>query len=398
MKFPSLLGFVFSLLAALLLAGCSSTNSAKAQAKRALKPAELVKFTPSVKVKRLWSANVGKGEGRIGIAQHPAVADGRVYAAALSGGVLALDLQTGRKLWRYRPARERGKPHLRLSGGPGAGDGLVVIGTLEGQVIALNAVDGREKWKTRVSGEVIAAPAIAQGLVLVRSNDGRVTALDASNGQQRWLYNRELPSLTVRGNAPVVTGPGVVFVGNDDGTVSALALDNGQALWEQVVGMPEGRTELERMADVDAAPVLDGNTLYATSFKNQTVAIEGPTGRPLWAHDHGSAAGLAVSSGHVVLADAQGMVYGLDKITGRSVWSQQALVRRSLSGAAIHGDYAVVGDYKGYVHWLRLRDGAFAARARSRGGEALLAQPVVVGNILLVQNVSGQISAFQFVQ
>jgi len=394
MKFHHVAGFVVSLFAALVLAGCSS-NSAKAQAKRALKPAELVKFTPSVTVKRVWSANVGKGEGRIGIGQRPAVADGRVYAAAVSGGVLALDLVTGRKLWRYQPDRERGKHRLRFSGGPGAGEGLVVIGTLEGQVIALNAADGREKWKTRVSGEVIAAPAIAQSLVLVRSNDGRVTALDARNGQQRWVYNRELPSLTVRGNAPVVIGPGVIFVGNDDGTVSALALDNGQPLWEQVVGMPEGRTELERMADVDAAPILDGNTLYATSFKNQTVAIEGPTGRPLWAHDHGSSAGLAVSSGHVILADTQGTMYGLDKITGRSVWSQHALARRSLSGVAIHGDYAVVGDYKGYAHWLRLRDGAFAARARSRGGEAVLAQPVVIGNIVLVQNVTGQISAFQ---
>jgi len=397
MKFHHLAGFALSLLVTLVLAGCSS-NSAKAQAKRALKPAELVKFTPSVTVKRLWSSNVGEGEGRIGIGQRPAVADGRVYAAALSGGVRALDLQTGRTLWRYQPSRERGKPRLRLSGGPGAGEGLVVIGTLDGQVIALNAADGREKWKTRVSGEVIAAPAIAQGRVLVRSNDGRVTALDAGNGQQRWLYNRELPSLTVRGNAPIVTGPGVLFVGNDDGTVSALALDNGQPLWEQVVALPEGRTELERMADVDAAPVLDGNTLYATSFKNQTVAIEGPTGRPLWAHDHGSAGGLAVSSGHVVITDAQGTVYGLDKITGRPIWSQQTLARRGLSGAAIHGDYAVVGDYKGYVHWLNLRDGAFAARARSRGGEALLAQPVVMGNIVLVQNVSGKISAFQLIQ
>jgi len=397
MKFHHWAGFVFSLFVAVVSTGCSS-NSAKAQAKRALKPAELVTFTPSVSVKRLWSANVGKGEGRIGIGQRPAVADGRVYAAAVSGGVLALDLSTGRKVWRYQPTRERGKPHLRLSGGPGAGEGLVVIGSLEGQVIALNAANGQEKWKTRVSGEVIAAPAIAQGFVFVRSNDGRVTALDARNGQQRWVYNRELPSLTVRGNAPVVTGPGVLFIGNDDGTLSAVALDNGQPLWEQVVASPEGRTELERMADVDAAPIVDGNTVYATSFKQQTIAIEGPTGRPLWAHDHGSAGGLAVSSGHVVMADVQGTVYGLDKITGRSVWSQQALARRSLSGVAIHGDYAVVGDYKGYVHWLRLRDGAFAARARSRGGEALLAQPVVSGNIMLVQNVTGQISAFQFAQ
>jgi len=388
-------GLILAVLAGILLAGCSSTRSAEAKARRALKPAALVKFQPSVGVQRVWSANIGKGEDRIGIRQGPAVADGRVYAAALSGGVRALDLQTGRTLWRYRPARAAKTAPVRLSGGPGAGEGLVVIGTLDGQVIGLNAADGSLRWQVRVSGEVITAPAIAQGRVFVRSNDGRITALDAATGQQRWIYSRELPSLTVRGNAPVVIGPGVIFVGNDDGSITTLAMDNGQPLWEQTIGLAEGRTELERMADVDAAPVLDGNTLYASSFKNQTLAIEGPSGRPLWTRDHGGVGGLAVSSGHVVVSDAQGSVYGLDKTTGTALWSQQALARRAVSGAAIHGDYAAVADYEGYIHWLRLRDGSLAARARSRGGVAVLAQPVVSGSILLIQNVEGQLSAFQ---
>lgn len=94
---------------------------------------------------------------------------------------------------------------------------------------------------------------IAQNLVLVRSNDGRVTAFDAAAGERRWFHAEEGPTLSVRGNAPIVIGPGVVFVGNDSGTLSALALQDGRPLWEQAIGVPEGRTELERMADVDGA-------------------------------------------------------------------------------------------------------------------------------------------------
>lgn len=398
MKLKQVAGVV---LVAMALTGCSTVKGwfagKDAEAKKALEPAELVKFEPTVNVSKLWSANVGKGEGRVGVRQGPAVADGRVYAAALLGGVHALDLQTGKQVWEYSPAKEKKKPKLRLSGGPGVGEGLVVIGTLDGQVIALDASNGAEKWKAKVPGEVIAAPAIAQGLVFVRSNDGRTTALDAATGEQRWFNSQELPSLTVRGNAPVVAGPGVLFIGNDDGTLSALAMQDGRPLWEQMVGTPEGRTELERMADIDGAPVLEGNSLYVSSFKNQTMAIEGPTGRPMWTRDHGGAGGVAVSSGNVVVTDGKGVVYGLDKTSGSAMWSQQALARRSLTGAAIQGDYAVVGDYKGYLHWLRLSDGELAAREKS-GGDALLAQPVVADGILLVQDVDGKLTAFRLAQ
>ena len=385
-------------LVAVALSGCSTVKGwfagKDAEAKKALEPAELVKFDTTVKVDRIWSANVGKGEGRVGVRQVPVVVDGRVYAAALEGGVRALDLQTGKEIWEYKPAKEKKKAKLRLSGGPGAGDGLVVVGTLDGQVIALDAVNGGEKWRAKVPGEVIAAPAVAQGLVFVRSNDGRTTAFDAANGERRWFNSQELPSLTVRGNAPVVTGPGVLFIGNDDGTLSALAMQDGRPLWEQMVGTPDGRTELERMADVDGAPVLEGNTLYVTSFKNETLAIEGPTGRPLWSRDHGGGGGLAVSSGNVVVTDGKGTVYGLDKASGSAMWSQQALARRSVTGPVIQGDYVVVGDYKGYLHWLRLSDGALAARERG-GRDRVIAQPVVADGVLLVQNVDGKLTAYR---
>lgn len=383
------------------LSGCSTVKGwfagKDAEAKKALEPAELVKFEPTVKVDRVWSTNLGKGEKRIGVRQGPVVADGRVYAAAITGGVHALDLQTGKTVWTYEPAKVKKQPKLRLSGGPGVGDGLVVIGTLDGQVIALDANDGTEKWRAKVPGEVISAPAVGQGIVFLRSNDGRVTAFDAGNGTQKWFNPRELPALTVRGNAPVVAGPGVLFIGNDDGSVSALGMQDGRTVWDQMVANGEGRTELERMSDVDGAPVLEGNTLFVSSFKNQTMAIEGPTGRPLWARDHGGAGGVALTSGNVFVTDNKGGVFGLDKASGTAMWSQTGLARRSLTGPVVQGDYVVVGDYKGYLHWLRTDNGEFAGRAKS-GGDALLAQPVVADGILLVQNVDGKLTAFRLAQ
>lgn len=353
-------------------------------------PTALVDIAPSASVDRLWTAGVGKGDGRMGIRQAPAVADGRVYAAAVKGGVYALDLQSGKRLWRY-------ENKLQLSGGPGVGDGLVVVGGLDGEVIALDAQTGAEKWQAEVSSEVIAAPTIGNGLVLVRSNDGRVTAFDAATGQRRWFWNRDVPTLSVRGNASPVLGPGIVFVGNDDGTVSALSAADGAPLWDAPVAQPEGRTELDRMADVDGTPVLVDTTLYATSFKGQTLAIDAPSGNPLWASQNGGSGRVAVAPSVVVVTDRGGAVFGLDRAGGSAMWQQPALARRQTTGAAIHGDYAVVGDLDGYLHWLQLDNGQFAARVRA-GRDPLRAAPVVSDGILVVQNTNGNLSAYRLGQ
>lgn len=376
---------------ALVLGGCSSVKNLFSSKKdSALKPAELVEFAPSLTVNRIWSAQVGKGEGLLGARQAPAIADGRVYAAAVRGGVRAYDLHSGALVWRY-------DSKLPFSGGPGAGDGIVVAGSLEGDVVALDATTGAEKWKAKVGNEVISAPTIGQGMVFVHSNDGRVTAFDEATGQRRWFWGHDTPALSVRGNSAPVLGPGYVFVANDDGTLTALAVADGHPLWDQVVAEPQGRTELLRMADVDGTPVLDDTTLFASSYKKQTVAIDAPTGRPQWAHDAGGAGKLGVSTDRVVASGTDGTVWGMDKASGSGLWEQKALARRDVSGVAIQGDYAVVGDGQGFLHWLKLADGAFAARTRM-GKDPVRAAPVVAGGVLVAEDTDGRISAYQLGQ
>lgn len=376
----------------LMVGGCSTVKGwfgggKNSEAKKAAEPAELTDFSPTATVSRLWSTSVGKGEDRLGARQGPAIADGHVYAAAVKGGVTALDLKSGKSVWHH-------DSDLRLAGGPGVGEGIVAIGSLDGDVVALDQATGAEKWKARVHNEVIAAPTIGQGAVLVHSNDGRVTAFDAQTGEQRWFWNHDQPSLTVRGGSGMAMGPGYVFVGNDDGSVTALALVDGRPMWEEEVATQDGRSELDRMADVDGVPVLDGSTLFATSYKGKTTAFEAPNGRILWRSDSGGSGTVGNASDRVVVSDRNGTVWGIDKASGGGLWQQPALARRNLSSAAVQGDFAVVGDLDGYLHWMRLEDGAFAARERA-GRKPILGTPVVSDGILVVQNVNGDVSAWQ---
>lgn len=382
-------------LLAMALSGCSTMKGwfegKDSAAKKAAEPAELVDFQETVQPRKAWSANLGKGEGKIGARQTPAIADGRVFAAATDGGVVALDLQSGNEIWRFKTDKKEG---LRLSGGPGVGEGLVVVGGLGGEVIALDAASGGERWRAEVSSEVIVAPLVALGHVFVRSNDGRITAFEASSGERRWFAEHELPTLTVRGNAPLTYAPGVLFSGNDDGTLTAVGAQDGRVLWQQTVGLPEGRSELDRMADVDSAPLIDGVMLFASSFKNRTIAIDGPSGRPMWQSEHGGIGGMAVAPYGVLVSTPAGSVYLLDRNSGAALWSQPALARRSLTGPAVQGDYAVVGDYDGYLHWMRVSDGELAGRVRA-GRKPIKGQPISADGILLVQTIDGELTAFR---
>jgi len=376
-----------SQLIVVVMLGCAVISGCGKKKVKPNEPAKLVPFTQTLKVSRVWSASVGKGEERLGVRQIPAIADGRIYAAAVKGGVRALELANGREVWHYRSK-------LELTGGPGVGNGLVVVGGLKGEVIALDAATGAERWQAKVTSEVIAPPVIGHGLVLVRSDDGRVSAFEVESGERRWFWTRELPALTVRGNDAPALGQNHVFIGNADGSLVALAVNDGRVLWEQTVADPDGRSELDRMADVDGQPLLDGNLLYASSYKQRTVAIDAPTGRPLWNSEHGGSSRIGLGIDRVVVADPAGTVWALDRSGGSALWQQDALARRGVGGAVVQGDYAVVADLDGYLHWMSLSTGEFVARARA-GRDPIKGAPVVVDGLLVVQNVEGKISVWR---
>jgi outer membrane protein assembly factor BamB len=352
-------------------------------------PAELTEFAATVAVDQVWSRDMGDGEERLGVRQHPALADGRLYAADLEGNVVALQAGTGAELWRVETG-------LRFTGGPGVAEGTVVVGSLDGDVVALNPDDGAERWRAKVSSEVIAtpAPAVGNGLAVVRANDGRVFAFSLTDGERRWIYDRGLPSLTLRGNGPPLIAEGAVFLGYDNGTVVALRAGDGVQQWEQTVAAGEGRTEIDRMVDIDGELIVDSQEVFAAAFNGQVLAIAMQGGRPLWNREVSSYGGLALAGERILASDRDGTVWAFDRRTGAAMWKQEALAHRWLTTPAVQGGYAVVGDLEGYVHWLSLEDGALAARDRlSR--DPIRATPQVADDLLYVVSTDGELGAYK---
>lgn len=367
-------------LSAAVMVGCSSS-------KKELPPAELEKFNAEVELDRIWKRNVGVGQGDLYNNLTPALDGLTLYAADAKGRVVALERETGKEKWEVKLKEP-------LSGAVGAGGGLVLVGTLDGQVITLDEADGSEKWRAQVSSEVLAAPQTNGDVVVVQTQDDKLVGLDISNGERRWIYESTLPVLTVRGHSEPVVDVRQVFAGLASGKVVALSAETGIPMWEQRIAQPTGRSELERMVDIDGRLLLDDQTLYVVSYQGNVAALDAQSGRPLWQHAASSYVGPGAGFGSVYISEADGTVQALDAGSATELWSTEALARRQLTAPVAFSNFVAVGDFEGYLHLLGQTDGRMAGRVRV-DGDGLRAAPLTVGDLLFVYGNSGDLAAYK---
>ncbi len=347
----------------------------------AQKPAELVVFKPSATPKILWQANVGSAEKHV---FSPVIIDGAVYAAGAAGQISSFEAASGKIAGRI-------DSKTPLSGGVGAGVKLIIAGTAKGEVLALDK-SGKQVWKTQLTSEVLSAPQIDQGIVVVRTGDGRIFGLDAATGVRKWLYQRALPPLTVRTAVSVLVYRGGVFAGFPGGRLVALSIDTGNVGWEATVALPKGATELERVADVSSLPVTDGKQVCAVAFQGRLACFDLLKGAPTWGRDVSSIAGLATDNDNIYVADDKSAIIAFEKAGGASLWKQDKLYGRYISGPVVTGRYVAVGDFQGFVHFVSREDGSFVARTPT-DGSPIVAQPLAFNNGILVQTLKGGVYA-----
>lgn len=350
-------------------------------------PSPLVEFDPTLSVERMWSTGAGKGAHKRFLKLRPAVTEQGVFAADRKGRVYAIAPGSGDRIWEH-------DTDLVITGGPGHGDGLVLVGSSDGVVVALSAKDGTEQWRARVSSEVLSAPIARNDIVVVRTGDGKLFGLSAATGTQIWIYDRSVPVLSLRGNSPPAVVGDLVIAGFDSGRMVALELFTGRLVWETAVAVPRGRSDLERMVDIDAAPQVVDDTIYVATFQGRVAALDISSGETQWSREISSFAGLDVDDRNVYVTDEQSHVWALDRLTGTSLWKQESLERRHASAPVALGEYVVVGDLEGYLHWMNREDGEFVSRVRL-DATRIIAAPIVFGETLLAFGANGALAAYR---
>ncbi len=375
------------LLVTSLIGGCGSMNplSWMASDEPTDPPAELVELESQLGIRQLWSSSVGSGTDEKRVKLVAALDLGRLYLAARNGEVAAIDAGNGKKIWEV-------DTELEISGGPGVGEGLVLIGTSDAEVVALDAESGEEQWRARVSSEILSVPKVGIGVVVVHTVDGKLFGFDSLDGKQIWVYDRSVPVLTLHGSSsPVISGD-MVICGFSNGKLVGLDLASGGIRWETNLGVPSGRSELERMVDIDGDPLLKGGAVFVTSFQGDMAAVSEQSGQVYWRKKLSSFVGPGADWRSLYVADAIGQVWSIEPNSGAALWKNKKLLNRWLSPPAVLGDYVVVGDFEGYLHWLSSRDGRLSGRIRV-GNDPISSVPVVFDDRLYVYSDGGAVVA-----
>ncbi len=362
----------------LAMAACSSSKDERRV------PTPLTEFKPALDVQETWKSSVGKA-GRYLFS--PVAVGDAVYAAGANGSVAKIDAKTGKDIWRTKLSSD-------LSAGVGTDGTLTAVGALKGEVFVLGA-DGKQLWKATAPGEVLSPPLVGNGLVIVRTIDGQIVAFNAQTGEQKWLYRNRAVPLNLRVSAGMTfAGDAAVLAGFPGGQFAAINLQNGDAYWQTPVSYPKGVTEVERINDVTGPPTLIGAETCAVTFQGQLGCFDANTGRALWEKAFSSTSGLAQDDQVVVAGDDWAIVSAFDASTGKQLWHNDQLKSRDVSVPMLLGHAAVVGDYKGFVHFLSRDDGTFVARMKT-DGSAITAAPVLAGDTLVVQTHDGDLYGFR---
>ena len=281
----------------------------------------------------------------------PAMTDKSILVADIDGNITAYSPKTGELEWnkQYKTT---------FSAGPKIYGDIALLGNKDAEVYAVNVANGELIWKHVVSSEILAPPQLGGDMVVVQTNDGRVFGLRADNGKKVWVYDRSVPILSLRGNStPAIINDEQVVVGFASGKLVSLSLKDGKLLWETTVSLAKGRTELERIVDIDGPIIHEDGVIYVSAYRGRVAAINPASGGILWTREMSSHLGVVVDNDLLFITDSEGRVWALNRESGATLWMQDKLSERANTRPAPYGDNIIVGDVTGELYWLAKADG-----------------------------------------
>ncbi len=377
-----------ALIMAMGLGACSSTIE--------LKEPPMTPIESELKMVKQWQVFQGSLDKHDVEGLMFAVKGEELFVANNNGRLSALKM-TNTSRWQDQLVWQ-GAFSEKVISGPVLDENQLIIGTAKGRVKALNPSTGEVKWQTQLSSEVLSAATISQGKIYTRTADGKVYALNRANGEVIWVSEHQMPKLSLRGAPKVLAGKDKVYVAWETGVLQALEAQSGSLAWETRVAIPSGRTDLERMVDIQSNLALSDGTLYALGFHGKFVAINVDTGNFRYVKELSGYRDFVVADQTIYLVDENDVIQALDRFTGTTLWKQKSMAGRMINDLKTYGNDLVVADAWGYVHWFNSVQGNEFARVKHSneyGDGNRITHMKVVDNQLYLMDETGAISKYQ---
>lgn len=361
-------------LSAMLLIGCASDKEPKPQ------PIPKIKNPEKVLIK--WErAYLDENQAYQYV---PTIDNNVLYTADQLGDIYKIDASDGTVIKEYYV------PDL-LSSGVAVSTASIFVTTQNGYLVSINKATGKREWRAQLPTISIETPQVSGNIVLVRTNDAELLAYDTITGGLLWDYQKPIPNLTLRANNTFqVIGQDVVILGQPGGKLVLLNLTNGNTIWENVVAIPDGATDLDKLTDVASRPVLDGKEICVASYNGKIACLDAISSSVIWSKKFSTSYGLLMDEQNVYSFNQEGVLYAFDRATGAQIWSNDVLHYHSLSVPVFLGNNILTVDKTGMIYLLSRSDGKLVAAVHSNLEDGV-SFPITDNGRVFLQSANGDI-------
>ena len=353
------------------LLGCGSSPR--------VKPADVGAVPNSLRLQTAWTFTAGTIDIPLAVnvqANGLALANGR-------GAVWALDLVTGRELWRTQVGP--------LSAGVGSDGQFYAVMGQQSELIVIR--NGKEIWRKAMTAQSFTPPLVAGGRVFVLSADRSVWAFDASNGRVLWSQARPGEPLVLR-QMGVLLPMGDMLVAGQGGRLGGIQPLSGAVLWEASIGTSRGTNDMERLVDLVGPASRASSVVCARAFQAQIGCVDSRNAAVLWSRRSVGDQGLSGDDRMLLASDGNGLLTAWSRSNGEKLWESDRLRYRQLTAPLFTPAASVVGDSGGQLYFFSNQDGALIHRVAS-DGSGWAANPTAAQDRIITVTRKGMVQAWQ---
>ena len=365
--------------------GCGQIDNYVLGKENLPKPKELQEVKQKVSMRNQWSVPIAKKiKTQSYLKLKPVIENNIMYLANNNGTVQAVSRKTGVNVWTVNL-------NEKIISGPAVADDSLVVGTNVATIAMLNKNTGKKLWTARLSQDALSKAAILSDKVIVKTIDGNLYAFAKDNGKELWKYEHGAPSLILKASSsPVVVG-NLVLVGFSDGKLDAVDVNDGRLVWQRGIAYATGSSDVEKLIDIDADPVVKNNIVYVGSYQGYIGGISLQTGQFIWSKTGSVYKNMVIDDYGLYVVDAKDILWAFDDVSGRVKWKQNALKYHGLTDPVLMGNKLIVADKAGYLYAVSLRTGELVGRTQL--GAGINISPVVAGNMAYTIGSNGMVNA-----
>lgn len=372
--------------AIIALSGCTQIDDYMLGKDNTLKPTPLTPITSKMNLTKKWSVFTGNpGKTNEFLKLSPVIQNGVIYTASADGVVQATDKSSGTILWSKQLPQH-------LMSGPSVSQGYIVVATSKSQIMVLKQEDGSTLWQAELSGDSLAKPTIVGQDLFAKTIDGNLYAFQLKNGEKKWVVDHGSPSLILKASSsPVMMGQ-LVLVGYPDGKLDAVDKQTGQLIWQRNIAFATGGSDVERLVDIDADPIVRGDQVYLASYQGYVGTLSVSTGDFIWQKPASVYKNIILSGDTLYYVDSDDVIWARNRSNGQVKWKQEALKARGLTEPVVIDNRLLFGDKSGFLHGLDTSNGELVSRTTM--DSPILAAPVVSDSSVYVLTANGRLSRF----